>query len=138
MRRPETCQDIYLHLASAMSHPASWKFDNGQHSITINLQATWNRAVTMTDNWRGYSVLDECTDPEKAPAYDFYINRFMEELGENFLIERICIERRRQNLRMTHPRCKPCCIERIVWFMQNHINELTKEPGPAKWGVAAA
>lgn len=136
MRKPETITDIDLNLAMTGSHPARWRFAEGKHSISINLETTWNRAVTLTDKYRGYSILKESEEPEKTPAYDFYLDRFMEEIGENFLIERICIERRRQNLRMSHPRCKPCCIERIVWFMQNHINYLEKAPGPRKYEAA--
>lgn len=133
MRRPETNRDIDLHLETTGAHPAFWKFAKGRHSIGINLAATWRRAVTLTDEYRGYSIIQECEESEKTDAFDFYIDRFMEELGENFLIERICIERRRQGLRMKHDRCKPCCIERVVWFMINYINELEKSPGPAKW-----
>jgi hypothetical protein len=126
MRQPETNQDIDIQVSIAMKHLARWVFQEGRHQITINLGGQWDRAVSLVNRYRAYSILEEFPDAEKCPAYDAYIDSFVDQLNESFLVELVCIERRRQGLRMNHNRCKPCCVARSVAFMFDYTALCTR------------
>lgn len=129
MRSPEVNQDIDIRVLTHMTHLACWNFEDGRHSITINLGASWLRGVNMVDRYRGYSILEEAGPgdfPEKWPAYETYIEAFIDQFNESFLTELVCIERRRQGLRMKFPRCKPCCLARVVACMTDYSSLCTR------------
>jgi hypothetical protein len=131
MRQPETNTDIdIIHSMHRADHVAHWDFKNGSHSITINLEGNWIRAKESVDK-----------SPDMPPGgytEDEYINAFIDELHESFLTEIICIERRRQGLRMKFKRCEPCCIARLVAHMVNHCHIcLYYKTLPIKAGAAA-
>ena len=117
MRSPEVNQDIDIRVLTHMTHLACWNFEDGRHSITINLGASWLRGVNMVDRYRGYSILEE---------YETHIEAFIDQFNESFLTELVCIERRRQGLRMKFPRCKPCCLARVVACMTNYSSLCTR------------
>ena len=117
MRSPEVNQDIDIRVLTHMTHLACWNFEDGRHSITINLGASWLRGVNMVDRYRGYSILEK---------YETYIEAFIDQFNESFLTELVCIERRRQGLRMKFPRCKPCCLARVVACMTNYSSLCTR------------
>jgi hypothetical protein len=125
VKSPETSTDIDIGVSTQMRHFARWDFHDGRHHIMINLVPHWERAVGIVDRHRGYSILKDARGepvvcPEKWPAYDTYIDSFIDQINESFLIELVCIERRRQGLRMNYNRCKPCCVARVVAFMADH------------------
>jgi hypothetical protein len=128
MNSPETNPDIKIILSlHRAAHLAHWSFKNGRHGIVLNLEGNWFETKRIVDPWRNGLT--------GAPANeDEYINAFMDALTESFLTELVCIERRRQELRMLHKRCEPCCLERIVAHMMNHCHVvLTYTKLPAKW-----
>jgi hypothetical protein len=137
MQTAETDPDIDIRVSASMKHLARWSFRDGRHSITINLARNWDRATGIVDRYRGYSILEEIPDAENWPAYDAYIDSFIDQLTESFLTELVCIERRRQGLRMNHDRCKPCCVARVVAFMFDHTALCTRYTRfPEKAGAA--
>lgn len=127
MRQPETNTDIGINIPlTCNSHTAWWRFEDGRHFINLNVGKIFNEAKEIVEKSRGYSILDENYEPgdcpERWPAYDAYVDAFAEVLHESFLTELVCIERRRQGLRMNHPRCEPCCLARTVAFMTDYVN----------------
>jgi hypothetical protein len=128
MNSPETNPNIEitfsLHRAGHLAH---WSFKKGKHGIVVNLGNNWLETKRIVDPWRNGLTDEPATDDE-------YIDAFMDALTESFLTELVCIERRRQRLRMLHKRCEPCCLERIVAYMMNHCHVvLTYTKLPAKW-----
>jgi len=120
MRQPEINPDIeIIHSLNRASHTAHWGFKDGRHSITVNLPINWDDAVCSVDESRGKPFDGDGGFPWNV---DRYIDAFIDNLETSFLTELICIERRRQGLRMKHDRCKPCCLARVVAFMVNHCH----------------
>lgn len=137
MQTVETDPDIDVRVSITMNHLARWDFRDGRHRITVNLAGNWDRATGVVDRYRGYSILEEIPDAEKWPAYDAYIDSFIDQFSESFLTELVCIERRRQGLRMRQDRCKPCCVARVVAFMFDHTALCTRYARfPEKAGAA--
>lgn len=136
MRQSETNRDIGINILVARNkHTAWWGFENGRHFINLNAGRIFDEAKAVVEKSRGYSILDEA-EPERWPAYDAYVESFAEVLHESFLTELVCIERRRQGLRMNHPRCEPCCLARTVAFMTDYVNKwLHYDRFPKKAGV---
>jgi hypothetical protein len=121
MQKSETNTDIeIIHSLAIASHSAHWDFRNGRHAITLNLPENWKDAVISVDEWRGSPPHDG--DAGSPWNVDDYIEPLIDNLETSFLTELICIERRRQGLRMKRDRCKPCCLARIVGFMANHCH----------------
>jgi len=116
MRQPETNPDIdIIHSLHRGSHLGHWDFKNGQHMITLNLEGLWLDTHRIVDPWRSGLTGEPATEDE-------FVDAFMDALMETFLMELVCIERRRQGLRMKHDRCEPCCLERVVAYMMNHCH----------------
>jgi hypothetical protein len=137
MKQPETDTDIEITHSLRMSvNTARWDFRDGRHIITLAVGPIFDEAKGYVEKSRGYTILDN-PDTVKWPAYDAYVDAFAEVLHESFLTELVCIERRRQGLRMRHDRCKPCCLARVVAFMVDHINSsLRYSKFPRKAGEA--
>jgi hypothetical protein len=121
MRQPEIDTDIEVIYSLALaSHTAHWDFKKGRHSITLNIPENWKDAVAPVNESRGQSPFDgNAGSPWNV---DQYVDALIDNLEMSFLTELICIERRRQGLRMKHDRCKPCCLSRVVAFMVNHCH----------------
>lgn len=120
MRQAETNQDIeIIHSLAPAAHTAHWDFRNGRHSITLNIPCIWEDAVQSIETSKGKPFDGNAGDPWNI---DNYVDALIDNLEASFLTERICIERRRQGLRMKHDRCKPCCLARVVAFMVNHCH----------------
>lgn len=101
---------------------AQWGLKDGQYRIVLNLAGCWSEAVDIIDRWRGYAFLEEIDEPERWPAYDKYIDAFCDSLACSYLMERICIERSREKIRLNRNHCKPCCLEGTVISMHNHVH----------------
>jgi len=102
---------------------AQWGYKDGQYWITLNLAGCWAEAKEIIDRWRGYDFTEEIADPERWPAYDKYIDTLCDSLAASYLIERICIERNHQKIRLKRDHCKPCCINHIMIAMHNHVHQ---------------
>lgn len=118
---------------------AQWGYKDGRNFITLNLAGCWTEGKEIVDRWRGYDFTEEIEDPERWPAYGKYIDAFCDSLAASYLIERICIERNRQRIRLNRNHCKPCCIEHIMIAMHNHVhNAFTYAAVPeVKMGIRA-
>jgi hypothetical protein len=99
---------------------AQWGFKDGQHLIKLNLAGCWSEAVDIIDRWRDAVPFDgEAGSPWNV---DEYIDAFCDSLSCSYLIERICIERNRQRIRLKRNHCKPCCVEHLMIAMHNHVH----------------
>jgi len=83
---------------------ARWHIKGDQGTITLYLIPLWDEA-------RDHSDFFEIDNPELV------FNRFIEGLNWSYLMERICIERAHERIRIKGGRCKPCCIRFITEFM---------------------
>jgi hypothetical protein len=142
MKRPVTNPDIDIRVSLSMKHLARWDIHDGRYRITVNLVPHWENAVKIVDQYRGYSIIGKFREPgdcpEKWPAYDMYIDSFIDQSNESLLTELVCIERRRQGLRMKHKRCEPCCVARVIAFMTDHASLCTRYTRfPQKVGATA-
>ena len=95
-------------------HGGRWNINKDKGTITFNLPLLYNFSKKMIAKWRGY---DDC--PNGYPCEEAIINYFIEQLIETDLIERVCIERAHQKIRLKgRSRCKPfCCVERAAMCM---------------------
>jgi len=137
LKQPETDMDIGINVHIARNlHTAWWGFEGGRHFIDLNVGPIWDESSEIVEKHRGYSILED-EGCEKYHSYDAYVDAFAEVLHQSFLTELVCIERRRQGLRMNHPRCEPCCLARVVAFMVNHVNVCLRYSAlPTKAGAA--
>jgi len=99
---------------------AQWGQKNGQYRIVLNLAGCWTEAVDIIN--RGRENLPFDGDAGSPWNVDYYIDAFCDSLSCSYLIERICIERSRQKIRLKRNHCKPCCIEHIMIAMHNHVH----------------
>jgi hypothetical protein len=84
---------------------ARWQINKDKGTITFNLPNHYNSAKRAVERKRGYCNLYDKSDEEDI------IWLFMLEMIETELIERICIERAYQKIRLKgHSRCKPFCV----------------------------
>jgi hypothetical protein len=102
---------------------AQWGYKDGQYWVVLNLAGCWGEAKEIIDRWRGYDFTEEIEEPQRWPAYDKYVDTFCDSLAASYLIERICIERNRQKIRLKRDHCKPCCINHIMIAMHNHVHQ---------------
>jgi hypothetical protein len=131
MRQLETNPDIDIKISLAKAgHSAHWNFDKGRHGITLNIPLNWQEGIApVEEHYRNHPEMD--LDEDR-------ILGFLDEMDASFMAELICIERRRQGLRMKHDRCEPCCLSRIVFFIMNHCHHRLIYPLPDKWEAAKA
>jgi hypothetical protein len=81
-----------------------WQINKDKGTITFNLPNHYNSAKKAIERKRGYCNLYDKSDED-------IINLFVMDLIETELIERICIERAYQKIRLKgHSRCKPFCV----------------------------
>lgn len=99
---------------------AQWGYKDGQNFITLNLAGCWKEATEIIDRGRASPLFDG--DAGSPWNVDEYIDAFCDSLSCSYLIERICIERNRQRIRLKRDHCKPCCIEHIMIAMHNHVH----------------
>jgi hypothetical protein len=100
---------------------ARWgKPGKNQYRITLNCAGCWREAVDIIDRYRGGKPFDG--DDRSPWNIDEYIDAFCDSLAASYLIERICIERNRQRIRLKRDHCKPCCVEHIMIAMHNHVH----------------
>lgn len=96
---------------------AQWGIKDGRYFVKLNLSGCWSEAIEIIYR----AKMDN-------PAWKFspekYEEAFCDSLAASYLIERICIERNRQRIRLKRNHCKPCCIERIMVAMHNHVNNV--------------
>lgn len=86
-------------------HMGRWNINGDKGTITFNIPNLYRHAKKIMTEWRGY----ECEDGD--PCESGFIDEFMKLLIETDLIERICIERAYQKIRLKgHSRCKPFCV----------------------------
>lgn len=100
---------------------AQWGYKDGQNFITLNLSGCWNEAVEIIH--RGRTALPFDGEAGSPWNVDEYIGAFCDSLAASYLIERICIERSRQRIRLKRDHCKPCCIQDIMVAMHNHVHQ---------------
>jgi hypothetical protein len=134
MKVPETNPDIDIILRlNRSNHTAYWLFKDGRHSIILNPGNIFEKGKAAVDKSHDYPG----ASPVVSYSEDQYIDAFMDTLAESFLAELVCIERRRQGLRMKFKRCEPCCLARVVAHMVNHCHIcLCYKTLPIKAGVA--
>jgi len=99
---------------------AQWGQKNGQYRIVLNLAGCWTEAVDIVDRMREIPLFDG--DAGSPWNVDEYFDAYCDVLSCSYLIERICIERSRQKIRLKRNHCKPCCIEHIMIAMHNHVH----------------
>jgi hypothetical protein len=99
---------------------AQWGCKEGQYRIVLNLAGCWSEAVEIIDCGRNTPLFDG--DSGSPWNVDEYIDAFCDSLAASYLIERICIERSRQKIRLNRNHCKPCCIEHLMIAMHNHVH----------------
>ena len=95
------------------------KSPRGHHSITLNVAGCWQEAAKIVEAWRGYPS----PDPADGwfPCHDLISDIFCEVLADTYLVERICVERCLQRIRLPRNHCKPCCVAPLAEAMHNHI-----------------
>lgn len=99
---------------------AQWGYKDDKNFITLNLAGCWSEAVDIINRGRTAPLFDG--DAGSPWNVDEYIDAFCDSLSCSYLIERICIERSRQRIRLKRDHCKPCCVEHIMIAMHNHVH----------------
>lgn len=105
----------------------------GRCSITLNVAGCWHEAEKIVEAWRGYAS----PDPAEGwmPCHDLIADVFCEVLADTYLIERICVERMLQRIRLKRNHCEPCCVARVAETMHNYVGgEYTYTP-PVQGGA---
>jgi hypothetical protein len=101
---------------------ARWGKQDGQYQIILNLAGCWSEAKEIIDRSRPRPLFDG--DAGSPWNVDDYIDAFYDSLSCSYLIERICIERNNQRIRLKRDHCKPCCIQDIMIAMHNHVHNV--------------
>lgn len=70
----------------------------------------------------GYLILNV------ANIFTRYTETPINKLVEIYLIERICMERRRERIRIKGGCCTPCCTKRVAQTMMKHLRLLGMSP----------
>jgi len=99
---------------------ARWSGHNGKYRIILNLAGCWSEAVDIVNRGRTTPLFDG--DAGSPWNVDEYIDALCDSLSCSYLIERICIERNNQRIRLKRNHCKPCCIQDIMIAMHNHVH----------------
>jgi len=77
----------------------------GDGLITLWIPACWSEATER------YQDKDD----------DWRLSNFIGCITYAYLLERVCLERANQRIRLNRPRCKPCCATPVTEAMFNHI-----------------
>jgi len=99
---------------------AQWGQKNGQYRIVLNLAGCWTEAVDIINRGGENHPFDG--DAGSPWNVDDYFDAYCDVLSCSYLVERICIERSRQRIRLKRNHCKPCCLNRILIAMHNHVH----------------
>ena len=87
-----------------------WNINKEKGAITFNLPRLYSSAEKIVKKWneKEYRYTEEDT-----------FNLFLLHMQETEMIERVCIERAYQKIRMKgRSRCKPfCCVEKVAMLM---------------------
>ena len=95
------------------NHEGRWNINKDKGRITFNLPLLYDYTMEAIESW------GKSDNYSKEFMEDMSINFFIGLLIEVELIERVCIERAHQKIRMKgRTRCKPvCCVEKLALMM---------------------
>jgi len=95
------------------NHEGRWNINKDKGYIVFNLPSLYDRTMGAIERW------GKSDNYSKEFMEDMSINFFVGLLIEVELIERVCIERAHQKIRMKgRTRCKPvCCVEKLALMM---------------------
>jgi hypothetical protein len=126
MRSPQTnngTAELSISLSDKGKHTAHWTVKGEQGKITINVGKMWDESVERINKWRSHRTGDEIPENEwNNIAETLYISEFIDGIIYSYLMERICLERAFQKLKIKGGRCgKPyrssCCVAKITESM---------------------
>ena len=98
--------DLYFTMHRSCLNVARWDIRKNNAAIYIFLPQVWDEALENSDD------INDTDDTERT---------FVGALIFTYLIERICVERSRQNIRMHRNHCTPCCSAFIANRMFGYI-----------------
>jgi len=106
---------------SLYSHPrnaARWNIKGDEGQIVLYLGSQWDEAETVARN-------EFIETQSKYPRWqDLVLTNFIGILVFEYLMERICLERAHEKIRMKRDKCHPCVVKGITNKMFNHIINL--------------
>ena len=90
------------------THAARWNIKGDHGQITLFIPSIW-------DDARKHSDFQECDHLEEV------MEDFIGALVFGYLMERVCLERAHDRIRVKGGRCNPCCVAKTVNRMFDHI-----------------
>lgn len=88
-----------------------WNINKDKGTITFNLPILYDYSKRIVEKYRKETETDSFTN-------DMTINFFITQLIETEVVERVCIERAHEKLKIKGGRCKPFCkVEKPAMLM---------------------
>jgi hypothetical protein len=92
-------------------HGGRWNINKDNGTITFNLPLLYDYSKRVVEQYRTKNETDAFTN-------DMTINFFITQLIETEVVERVCIERAHQKIKIKGGRCKPFCkVESVAMHM---------------------
>jgi hypothetical protein len=104
------------------TNAARWDINKDEGKITLFLPFIWKDAEEQWENKHDKKILDG----EYTPIHDEVIPEFIGDMVYYYLMERVCIERAHEKVRMKRNKCHPCAVQPVIVKIHKYIKNVWK------------